>query len=98
MALEISVDCFLKIRDRAKDAAFQSPFGQSREETLDGAKPGGGSRGEVEGPARMPRQPSSHGGMLVGGVIVEDGVDAIATRSSSASSTRLSAKSPPERP
>ena len=77
MVFEVSVDRNLEIGDRAKDAAFQPPFGQSREETLDSAEPGGGSRGEVEGPARMPRQPPSHGGMLVGGVIVEDGVDGL---------------------
>ena len=48
------------------------------EEALDGVEPGGRGRREVEGPARMAREPLAHGGMLVGGVVVEDRMDGLA--------------------
>ena len=38
---------------------------------LDGVEPGGRGRREVEGPARMTRQPGQHFGMLVGGIVVD---------------------------
>ena len=34
----------------------------------------------MEGPARMPRQPVLHDGMLMGGVVVEDRMDCLAGR------------------
>ena len=37
--------------------------------------PGAGRRREVEDEARVPRQPGLHLGMLVGGVVVDDGLD-----------------------
>ena len=33
----------------------------------------------MERPARMARQPSPHGGMLVGGVVADDGVDCLSS-------------------
>ena len=36
--------------------------------------------GEVEDKARMPRQPSLHLGMLVGGIVVEDDMNDLANR------------------
>src|SRR5215472_17832176 len=39
---------------------------------------GAGGRGEVEDPARMPGEPSSDLRVLMGGVVVEDGVDDLA--------------------
>jgi len=49
--------------------------GHFGEELLDGVEPGGRGRREVEGPARMTRQPGQHFGMLVGGIVVEDDMD-----------------------
>ena len=43
-------------------------------------EPGARFRGEVEDEARMPRQPSPHLGVLVGGVVVEDDMDDFAGR------------------
>src|SRR5271168_5481106 len=40
----------------------------------------GRGRGEVEGPARMTRQPSQHFGMFVGGIVVEHRVDRLLGR------------------
>src|SRR5258706_10492210 len=45
------------------------------EEALDSVEPGCRSRGEVEGPTGMPYQPLAHLRMLVGCVVVDDGVD-----------------------
>jgi hypothetical protein len=73
-----AIDRGLQVCDRPEDAALETPLGQDGEEALDGVEPRGGCRGEVEGPAGMTRKPSPHGGMLVGGVIVEDGVDRLA--------------------
>ena len=45
------------------------------EETLDGVEPTGRGGREMEAPARMTAQPFDHLGVLVSGVVVEDGVD-----------------------
>jgi hypothetical protein len=45
-----------------------------REEAFDGIQPRGRCRREMEGPARMLRGPIQHCGMLVSGVIIENGV------------------------
>ena len=50
------------------------------EKVLDGVEPGGRGRGEVEGPARMTRQPGHYFGVFVGGIVVEDDVDELASR------------------
>ena len=73
--VEVAVDGGLKVDDGVEDAAPEAPSGESGEEVLDGVEPGAGGRGEVEHPARMAGQPGLDLGMLVGGVIVEDGVD-----------------------
>ncbi len=77
---EIGVDGGLQVGDRAEDAAADALPGHLGEEVLDGVEPGGRGRGEVEGPARMARQPGQHFGMLVGGIVVEHGVDRLAGR------------------
>src|SRR5205807_1291444 len=38
-------------------------------------EPGSRGRGEMEGPARMARQPGQHLGVFVGGIVVEHDVD-----------------------
>ena len=57
----------------------QAAAGQRGEEGLDGVQPGAGGRREVEGQA-LPGEPGADLGMLVGGVVVEDGVDQLAGR------------------
>jgi hypothetical protein len=44
-------------------------------EAFDGVKPGRGGRGKVERPTRMTRQPSAYLRVLVGGIVVDDGMD-----------------------
>jgi hypothetical protein len=76
--IEVTVDGGLKVDDGAEDAAPQAPSGQGREEIFDGVEPGAGGRGEVEDPARMADEPGLDLGVLMGRVIVEDGVDQLA--------------------
>jgi hypothetical protein len=77
---EIAVDGGLEVDQRVESAALQAAAGQRGEEGLDGVEPGAGGRREVEGPARMTGEPGADLGMLVGGVVVEDGVDQLAGR------------------
>src|SRR6516225_6128489 len=77
---EEAVDGGLEVDDRLEHAAFEPSLGQLGEEALHGVEPGGGGRGEVEGPARMALQPSPHLRVLVDGVVVENGVDDLAGR------------------
>src|ERR1700737_1318637 len=63
-----------------KTPAFQSSLRELGEEALDSVEPGCQSWGEVEGPAGMPYQPLAHFRMLVGCVIVDDGVDRLLDR------------------
>ena len=77
---EEAVDGGLKVDEGSEDAALEPALGQDRKEAFDGIEPGSRRRGEMEQPARMTRQPCPHGGMLVGGVVVEDDVDDLADR------------------
>src|SRR5437868_3273283 len=77
---EISIDGSLQVGDRAEYATADALAGHLGEEVLDRVEPGGRGRGEVEGPARMARQPGQHFGMLVGGIVVEDHVDRLVGR------------------
>src|ERR1017187_3746016 len=70
-----AIDGFLKVSDGSDDAALEATLGQDGEEPLEGIEPRGRGWREVEGPSRMAPQPLAHGGMLVGGVVVEDRVD-----------------------
>ena len=72
---EESVDRGLEVGDGPEDAALEPALGEGCEETLDGIEPGGRRRREMERPSRMAFEPSSNIGMLVGGVVVDDGVD-----------------------
>src|SRR5262249_41713821 len=64
--------------ERMEDAALQPPPGERGEEGLDRIGPGAGGGREMERPARMPGEPGAHLGVLVGGIVVEDGVDQFA--------------------
>jgi hypothetical protein len=77
---EVAIDGSLEVDQRVKGAALQAPPGEGGEEGLDRIDPRAGGRREVEGPARMPDEPGADLGMLVGGVVVEDGVDQFAGR------------------
>jgi hypothetical protein len=65
---------------RSTIASSQALAGQSGEEIFDGVEPGAGGRGEMEGPARMADEPGLDLGVLVGCVIVDNGVDQLASR------------------
>src|SRR5271170_2167688 len=75
---EIAVDRGLQVNQRLEHAALQAPPGQGGEKALDRIGPGARGRGEMKGPARVAGEPGAHFGMLVDGVIVEDGMDQLA--------------------
>jgi hypothetical protein len=75
-----AIDGGLDIDDAFEDAALEAPLGEDGEETLDGVEPTGRGGREMEAPARMTPQPFDHLGVLVSGVVVEDGVDRLAGR------------------
>ena len=77
---EVAVDRGLQVDQRAKDAALQPPAGERGKEGLDRIGPGAGSGCEMKHPAGVPGEPSAHFGMLVGGIVVEDGMDEFAGR------------------
>src|SRR5258708_3934924 len=70
----------LQADERYEDAALQSPLRQFGEEALDRVEPRCRSRGEVEGPAGMPEEPLANLRMLVGRVVIDDGVDRLSGR------------------
>ena len=70
-----AIDGFLKVGDGSEDAALEATLGQDGEEALDRVEPGRRGGCEVERPARMPGQPLPHLRMLVGCVVIDDGVD-----------------------
>jgi len=70
----------LKIDDAVEDTPLETAFCQDGEEALDGVDPACRCRREVEGPARMPGQPFDDLWVLVGCVIVEDGMNAFVAR------------------
>jgi hypothetical protein len=70
-----AVDRGVEIDDGTEDAPLKPPARQLGEEALDRVEPGGRGRREVEGPVRMSEQSFAHLRMLVGRVVVDDGVD-----------------------
>ena len=77
---EEAVDRGLQLGDGSEDAALEPALCESGEEALDRVEPGSGRRREVERPSRIAFEPSANVGMLVGGVVVDDGVDRLARR------------------
>ena len=75
---EKSLDGGLKVNHRAEHAAQQAVLGELCEIPLDGVQPRRGGWGEMEGPARVALQPLIDLRMLVGGVIVDDGMNRLA--------------------
>ena len=78
--LEVTVDGGLEVGGGPEDAAPDALTGEFGEEAFDSIEPGAGFWGEVEGPTGMPVEPSLHLGMLVTGVIVDDGMDPLTGR------------------
>ena len=75
MLLDEAADRVLQLGDGGEDAALQALAGQGREEALDSIEPGGRGGRKVEDPARVVGQPGLHLGVLVGAVVVQDGMD-----------------------
>jgi hypothetical protein len=77
---EKSLDCGLEFDDRMEDAAFGPSLCQLGEVAFDGVEPGSRGGGEVQRPARMTGQLLTNLGVLVGGVVVGDGMDELVGR------------------
>ena len=75
-----AVDCDLEIDDRSEHATLEVPARELGEEAFDGVEPGRRYGREVEGPAGIPGQPLAQLRMLVGCVVVDDGVDFLSGR------------------
>ena len=76
-----AVDGDLQVDKGIKDATLEATSGELGEVALDGIEPGAGRRGEVEGEARVAVEPGPNLGVLMGGIIVEDGMDRLSGRS-----------------
>src|ERR1700741_593665 len=76
--IEEAIEGGLEVDDGSEDAALETALGQDGEKALDGVEPGSRGWGEVEGRAGRASEPFARGGMLVGGVVVQDRVDRLA--------------------
>ena len=65
----------VEIDDRVEDAVLQATPRELGEDALNCVEPGAGGPREVEGPARVPRQPAAELWCLVRGDVVEDGLE-----------------------
>ena len=70
----------LQIDDGLEDAALEALARELGEEALDCVEPGCRGRGEVERPAGMSRQPLAYFRMLVGGIVIDDGMNDLSGR------------------
>ena len=77
---EVAVDGGLQVDDGMEAAASDALARERREEILDRVQPGAGGRREMEGPARMPREPRLDLWMLVSGVVVDHRLNQLAGR------------------
>jgi hypothetical protein len=84
---EEAIDSGLQFDDGSEHATLEPSLGQRGEEALDRIEPRGGRGREVKRPPWMAGQPCADLGMLVGGVVVGDGVDQL-MRTLRASSAR----------
>jgi hypothetical protein len=75
---DVAADGVFQFVDRSEDTAPDAPSGDGGEEAFDGIEPGCRCRREVEHPARVIGQLPPDLGMLMSGVIVEDGMDYLA--------------------
>src|ERR671925_937988 len=72
--LQVAVDGGLEVDQGVESATLEAAAREGGEECLDSIGPGARGRGEMEGPAPMAGEPSANLGVLVSGIIVEDGV------------------------
>lgn len=70
-----AVDGDLQVNDGSEHASLEATARELGEEVFDRIEPGCRGRGEVERPAGMPSQPLAYLRMLVGRIVVDDGVD-----------------------
>src|SRR5712692_7504246 len=77
---EEAVDGGLKLGNGFEDAALQPPSGQLGKITLHSVEPRTRGRGEVEGEALVPCEPSQNLWVLVRDIIVENDVDGLLGR------------------
>ena len=63
-----------------EDASLEPALRQRGEVAFDSVEPGCGRGGKMERPSWMAHQPFADLGMLVGGVVVRDGMDEFARR------------------
>lgn len=70
-----AVDGDLQVNDGSEHASLEATAREFGEEVFDRIEPGCRGRGEVERPAGMPSQPLAYLRMLVGRIVVDDGVD-----------------------
>ena len=75
MVFEEVVDRGLQVGDGAKDAALDRALGMVRKKPSTALSQEADALGEMERPSRMAFEPSANIGMLMGGVVVDDGVD-----------------------
>src|ERR1700730_12348641 len=68
MRLDVARDGVVEFGNGFEDAAPDSSARDRREKPFDGVEPGGGRRGEVEGPSWMRGEPFQDIGMFVRGV------------------------------
>lgn len=78
MLSEVAVDGRLESSERMEAPAPEAFPGQGREEGLDGVQPRAGCGREMERPPWMAREPRLYLGVLVGGAVVDHGVDQLA--------------------
>ena len=69
------VDGNLQVHDGSEHASLEATARELGEEAFDRIEPGCRGRGEVERPAGMPCQPLAYLRMLVGRIVIDDGVD-----------------------
>ena len=75
MGVDVACDRGLQIVDGMEGSASNLAACDGGKEALHGVEPRGRGRREMEYPARMIGQPFEDVGLLVGGVVVDDGVD-----------------------
>src|ERR1700733_9072813 len=75
---DVAVNGGLEVGDGSEGAASEASASEGGEEAFDGIEPRRRGGSEVEDPAWMAGEPGASLGVLVGAVIVEDGMDHLA--------------------
>ncbi len=80
MLIDLTVNGGLEIDQRVEDAALEPSPGEFGEEALDGVEPRGGCWREMEDEPLVAIDPGPDLGVLVGTIVVDDGMDHVAGR------------------